>query len=145
MATMPLPLVVLFGFALWTMTVPLGAIATYRWMNILQGARAIESFRADAPDGAGWYRRAMRAHANCVENLPVLGALVGIDTALHVHGALLDGAATTVLVARVPHTLVHILLPETSRAASLRFALFFVQYVAMLTMAVATIAALARP
>ena len=28
--------------------------------------------------GADWYLRSMRAHANCIENLPVFGALVFI-------------------------------------------------------------------
>jgi hypothetical protein len=34
------------------------------------------SFRADQIEGADGYLRTMRAHANCIENLPVFGAIV---------------------------------------------------------------------
>jgi hypothetical protein len=58
----------------------------YRWSRILTGRVPIRDFRADRIEGDDWYKRAMRAHANCVENLPVFGAIVlalrasGIDS-----------------------------------------------------------------
>jgi len=44
--------------------------------RILTGRVPIREFRADRVEGDDWYRRAMRAHANCVENLPVFGVIV---------------------------------------------------------------------
>lgn len=54
----------------------IATVGVYRWSRILTGAVRIASFRADQIEGAGWYERGMRAHANCIENLPVFGAIV---------------------------------------------------------------------
>jgi uncharacterized MAPEG superfamily protein len=74
----------------------------------------------------------MRAHADCIENLPVFGAIV---LALHignVTGPLVNALATAVLVARVMQSLVHVSLVQTNTMASVRFGFFFVQIVAFL-------------
>lgn len=131
---MTAPQLVLLLFAMWTLAVPLGAIAAYRWGRILRGLEPIHAFRADRVEGADWYRRAMRAHANCVENLPVLGAIVVAATAAGFEGRSLDGLAWTVLGARVVQSLVHVSFTETARTVSLRFAAYFVQFLSMLVM-----------
>jgi hypothetical protein len=69
---MILPVWILVGFAAWTVLLLLATVGVYRWSRILTGRVAIREFRADQIEGADWYKRAMRAHANCVENLPVL-------------------------------------------------------------------------
>jgi uncharacterized MAPEG superfamily protein len=66
----------LVGFATWTVLLLLTTVGVYRWSRILTGRVPIRSFRADQVEGADWYIRAMRAHANCVENLPVFGSIV---------------------------------------------------------------------
>ena len=73
---MTVPVWMLVGFAAWTMLLLLATVGVYRWSRILTGRVPIRSFRADQVEGADWYKRAMRAHANCVENLPVFGAIV---------------------------------------------------------------------
>jgi uncharacterized MAPEG superfamily protein len=73
---MILPVWMLVGFAAWTVLLLLATVGVYRWSRILTGRVAIREFRADQIEGADWYKRAMRAHANCVENLPVFGAIV---------------------------------------------------------------------
>ena len=70
------PVWMLVGFATWTVLLLLATVGVYRWSRILTGRMPIRSFRADQIEGADWYIRAMRAHANCVENLPVFGAIV---------------------------------------------------------------------
>jgi hypothetical protein len=55
---------------------PLGTVGVYPWSRILTGRVPIGNFRADLIEGAEWYRRAMRAHPNYIENLPVFGAIV---------------------------------------------------------------------
>ena len=73
---MTVPVWMLVGFAVWTVLLLLATVGVYRWSRILTGRLPIRSFRADQVEGADWYIRAMRAHANCVENLPVFGAIV---------------------------------------------------------------------
>jgi uncharacterized MAPEG superfamily protein len=65
----------LVRFAAWTVLLLLATVGVYRWSRILTGRMPLRSFRADQIE-ADWYIRAMRAHANCVENLPVFDAIV---------------------------------------------------------------------
>ena len=71
---MTVPAGMLVRFAAWTVLLLLATVGVYRWSRILTGRMPIRSFRADQIE-ADWYIRAMRAHANCVENLPVLAQL----------------------------------------------------------------------
>jgi hypothetical protein len=68
---MTIPVWVLLGFAAWTLLTLFTTVGVYRWARILTGRAAISERRADEVQGSEWYRRAMRAHLNCVENLPV--------------------------------------------------------------------------
>lgn len=133
---MPIPVWVLLGFAGWTLGVLLGTVGLYRWSRILTRRAEIRVFRADAVEGEDWYRRAMRAHANCVENLPVYAAIVVTALAAGVDAPLLDGLALALLGARVVQSVVHIAFEETNAAVSVRFAFFFVQLVCMAWMGV---------
>ena len=73
---MTVPVGMLLGFAAWTLLLLVITVGIYRWSLILTRTAAIASFPADAIEGAGWYQRGTRAHANCIENLPVFGAIV---------------------------------------------------------------------
>jgi uncharacterized MAPEG superfamily protein len=70
------PVWMLLGFAAWTVLLLIATVGVYRWSRILTGAARVASFRADQIEGAGWYQRGTRAHANCIENLPVFAAIV---------------------------------------------------------------------
>jgi len=110
----------------------LATVGVYRWSRILTGRVAIRNFRADQIEGADWYKRAMRAHANCVENLPVFAAIVfGLHVG-NVAGALVNQLAVAVLVARILQSLVHVCFVQTNTATSVRFGFFFVQIVSFL-------------
>src|SRR5215218_786671 len=130
---MNVPAFVLLGFAGWTVLTLFGSIGVYRWSRILAGRASISQWRADAPQGSEWYQRAMRAHMNCVENLPIFGALVVALTATGVHKPSIDALSVTILLARMGQTLVHIGAPTTNVSAALRFALFFIQIVCMIS------------
>lgn len=133
---MILPLWMLVGFAAWTVLLLLATVGVYRWSRILTGRVAIREFRADQIEGADWYKRAMRAHANCVENLPVFGAIV---LALHVGNvgsALVNALAVAVLVGRIMQSLVHVCFVQTDIVTSVRFGFFFVQVVSFLWLTV---------
>jgi uncharacterized MAPEG superfamily protein len=117
----------LLGFAAWTLLLLLTTVGVYRWSRILTGRVAIRDFRADQVEGEDWYKRAMRAHANCVENLPLFGAIV---FALHVAGIqspTVNYLCIAVLVARVVQSLIHVCFKQTNTAVSLRFTFFFIQ------------------
>ena len=129
---MTIPVWTLLGFAGWTVLLLLGTVGVYRWSRILTGTVPIRNFRADQIEGAEWYRRAMRAHANCIENLPVFGAIVLALYAGNVTGSLVDKLAIAILLARIMQSLVHVGLVQTNTVASIRFAFFFVQIVAFL-------------
>ena len=129
---MTVPVWMLVGFAAWTVLLLLATVGVYRWSRILTGRVAIRNFRADRIEGADWYKRAMRAHANCVENLPVFAAIVfGLHVG-NVAGALVNKLAVAVLVGRILQSLVHVCFVQTNTATSVRFGFFFVQIVSFL-------------
>ena len=129
---MTVPVWMLLGFALWTVLLLLATVGVYRWSRILTGRVPVSSFRADQIEGADWYLRAMRAHANCIENLPVFGAIVFGLYVGNVASTLVDALSATVLIARILQSLVHVCLVQTNAVASVRFAFFFVQFACFL-------------
>jgi hypothetical protein len=124
---MSTPAWMLLGFAGWTLLLLVVTVGTFRWSHILTGRRRISDFRADGTDGQDWYLRATRAHANCVENLPVFAAVVFALQAVHATGAAVDAMATIVLVARMAQTLVHVSWRVSDRTVSLRFSFYLAQ------------------
>ena len=71
---------------------------------------------------------------NCVENLPVYGAIVLCATAARATGPLLDGLALALMGARILQTTTHVTFEQTDSVASIRFAFFLVQFVCMVVM-----------
>jgi uncharacterized MAPEG superfamily protein len=133
---MSIPVWVLLGFAAWTLLTLLGSVGVYRWSRILTGRAALVDFPADSPHGSDWYRRALRAHANCVENLPVYGAIVVTIVATGVRSGMLDALAIILLAARVCQTVTHIVCRATNAAIAVRFGFFLIQVVCMFWMGV---------
>jgi uncharacterized MAPEG superfamily protein len=128
---MTVPVWMLVRFAAWTVLLLLATVGVYRWSRILTGRMPIRSFRADQIE-ADWYIRAMRAHANCVENLPVFGAIVLGLYVGNVASVSVNALAVAVLVARIMQSLVHVCFVQTNTVASVRFGFFFVQIVSFL-------------
>jgi uncharacterized MAPEG superfamily protein len=133
---MTIPVWVLLGFAGWTLIILLLSVGVYRWSRILRGRQGISEFSADGAGGADWYKRATRAHANCIENLPVYAAIVLAARAAQVDDPLLDALACVLLAARLIQSLVHISFVQTNRVVSVRFSFFFVQFLCMSGMAI---------
>jgi uncharacterized MAPEG superfamily protein len=134
-SAMTIPQWALLGFAVWTVLVLFATVGAYRWSKILGGRASISEWQADLPQGSEWYRRAMRAHANCVENLPVFVAIVYCATTAGAHGRLLDLLALLVLAGRIAQTTVHVSVSQTDAVASLRFCFYLIQALSMLGMA----------
>jgi len=133
---MTIPVWVLLLFAGWTLATLLTTVGVYRWSRILTGRAALSEFRADEPQGSAWYRRAMRAHANCVENLPLYAAIVVAIVMSGVRSPTLDTLAIVLLAARVLQTVTHVAVEQTDAAVSVRFTFFFIQIVCMAGMGV---------
>jgi uncharacterized MAPEG superfamily protein len=77
----------------------------------------------------------MRAHANCVENLPVFAALVLLGSSRAVPGDTFQLVAFAVLPARVLQTVAHI-SSGRNRAVLARFVFFCAQLVCFAILAV---------
>lgn len=129
---MTAPLWMLLGFATWTLLLLLTTVGVYRWSRILTRREAIRDFRADRVEGDDWYRRSMRAHANCIENLPVFGAIVLCLSLAGVGGATVDRLSMAVLAARVAQSLTHVCFTQTNAVVAVRFVFFFAQIVSFL-------------
>jgi uncharacterized MAPEG superfamily protein len=116
----------LLGFVTWTLLLVIVGVGTPRiWAVLRKGARP-NAFNPEKPHGSERYQRTMRAHLNCVENLPVFAALVLLGSQLAVPGALFQIAAFIVLPARVLQSTAHIASGQ-NRAVLARFAFFSIQ------------------
>jgi uncharacterized MAPEG superfamily protein len=124
----------LLGFATWTLLLLIATVGVYRWINILFWKAPIGSFRSDQVEGEDWYRRGTRAHANCVENLPVFGAIVLVISAIGINGPAVNVLSTIVLIARVSQSLVHVCHVQTDAFVAVRFSFFSVQLVCFLAL-----------
>ncbi len=113
----------LLGFIAWTLAL-ITLMEVGRIRLVLGGAPA----NRFTPDNAGlspFMQRLARAHANCLENLPVLGGLLLVAIATE-RTAITDPLAYVLLGARVVQSLAH-LASLSKNAVSVRFLAFAVQ------------------
>jgi uncharacterized MAPEG superfamily protein len=136
MAAMTIAMWMLLGFATWTLLLLMATVGVYRWVRILFSNVPIASFRSDQLEGEDWYRRGTRAHANCVENLPVFGVIVFVISALGVDGPAVSYLSMIVLIARVCQSLVHVSHVQTDRFVAVRFTFFCLQLICFLALIV---------
>ncbi|WP_414922158.1 MAPEG family protein [Pseudomonas sp. IT-P294] len=131
---MTTPMWMLLGFATWNLLLLMATVGVYRWVRILFSNVPIASFRSDQLEGEDWYRRGTRAHANCVENLPVFGAIVWMISALGIDAPVVNALSILVLTARVCQSLVHVSHVQTDAFVAVRFSFFCVQLVCFLAL-----------
>ncbi len=132
--TLTVPLACLTAFAVWTVSLVFFGLGPYRVGNVLLGRAKPGQFPAAVPHGPDWYPRLMRAHANCVENLPVFASLVLVG---HLTGHTSGAFATVcevVIAARVGQTIAHISSGRT-RVINIRFTFFLTQVLGFLLLA----------
>ncbi|MCW7536741.1 MAPEG family protein [Aquabacterium sp. A7-Y] len=117
-------LLAVLGYAGWTFSLLIG-IAWMRASLVLRGRRRANSFGPWGDDVSPFSARLCRAHANCVENLPVFVAVI-----LAAVGAgrsdITDPLALGFLAARIAQSGVH-LWSVSSRAVAWRFAFMVAQ------------------
>lgn len=131
---MSIPVWVLLGFSGWTLLILLGTIGVYRWSHILTRRANLVDFPGDVPHGKEWYRRAMRAHANCIENLPIYTAIVVAITVTHIQSSILNILALTILITRILQSLTHIIFTPSNLTIGFRFCFFLAQIISMIWM-----------
>jgi uncharacterized MAPEG superfamily protein len=131
---MSIPVWAVLAFAIWTITLLTFTIGVQRWSLILAGKAELKSFPGDEPHGSPFYRRATRAHANCIENLPVFAVIVLAAQASGAHSPTLDALSAAAVVARVFQTSTH-LISGSNAAIAVRFSFLCVQLVAFFWMA----------
>lgn len=100
-------LVVLCLFAGWTVLL-VASLASYRALFANQEGRALNSFRPDGTDVGGVGQRLTRAHLNCLEFLPVAGAVI-LSAAVAGRGDVTDPLAVPLLLARLGQSTVHLI------------------------------------
>jgi uncharacterized MAPEG superfamily protein len=133
------PLWCLLGFVLWT-TLLLTAVGAARVAQILGGSARPSDFPSGVPHGGDRYWRLNRAHLNCLENLPLFGAVVLTGAVIGADAQLLDDLALTYLGARVAQSVVHV-ASGSDLAVQLRFGFFLVQLACLLWMLFLTVPA----
>jgi uncharacterized MAPEG superfamily protein len=117
-------LLALLGFIAWTLLL-LVIMETIRSRLVLTGAVAANGFHPDNANLSPFMQRLARAHANCLEGLPIFGGLLLVAAVVD-RTAVTDPLAWVLLGARVVQSLIH--LASTSPAAvTARFTAFAVQ------------------
>jgi uncharacterized MAPEG superfamily protein len=96
----------------------------------------LDNSSPDEDQGTDWYKRAMRAHANCLENLPLYTAVVIALLATKTSSPWLDTLAIILLAARIAQSTLHIGLKQTEFVAGARFSFYAIQVVCMIIMGV---------
>jgi uncharacterized MAPEG superfamily protein len=142
---MTIPIWMLLGFAAWTVLLLSATVGVYRWARILSGRASVSSFRADQLEGEDWYRRSMRAHANCIENLPVFGAIVLALSVGGVGGPVINVLCVLVLVSRVLQSLVHVSHAQTDAFVAVRFSMLCVQLISFAALIVLVVRHAVQP
>jgi len=115
---------VVTGFIGWALLL-LVLMEVLRSHLVLTGRVRSNEFRPDNSNVSPFMHRLARAHANCIESLPLFGGLLLVALATGRTG-LTDPLAPWLLVARVAQSCIH--LASTSvLAVNARFAAFMVQ------------------
>jgi uncharacterized MAPEG superfamily protein len=130
---MSIPVAALLAFAVWTISLLTLTVGVVRWGMIFQGKAELKSFPGDEAHGSPFYRRATRAHANCIENLPVFGAIVFAVETSGLQSSTIDALAIAVIAARVGQTSAH-LSSGSNLAIGVRFSFLMIQLVAFFSM-----------
>ena len=121
---MPNTEVALIGFIAWALAL-LILMEIIRTYLVVTGKVAVNAFRPDNDNLSPFMQRLARAHANCIEGLPIFGGILAVAIMLE-KTAVTDGLALWFLGARVVQSTIH-LISTSAAAVSARFTAFAVQ------------------
>jgi uncharacterized MAPEG superfamily protein len=114
----------LTGFIAWTLLLLVLMEALRSQLVLTRRVRA-NGFQPDNANLSPFMQRLGRAHANCLEGLPVFGGLM-LVALITERSALTDPLAPWLLAARVVQSVIH-LVSLSATAVTLRFTAFAVQ------------------
>jgi uncharacterized MAPEG superfamily protein len=114
----------LTGFIAWTLAL-LVLMETIRSRMVLSGEVPANGFRPDNANLSPFMQRLARAHANCLEGLPIFGGLMLVALVTE-RSAITDGLAPLLLAARMIQSTIH-LVSLSNSAVTARFSAFAVQ------------------
>ena len=117
-------LLALLGFICWTLAL-LVLMETIRSKLVLTGEVAANGFNLENSNLSPFMQRLARAHANCLEGLPVFGGLM-VVAILAGKSSVTDPLAFALLGARILQSTIH-LASTSSTAVTARFSAFAVQ------------------
>ena len=117
-------LLALLGFTCWTLAL-LVLMEAIRSKLVLTGEVAANGFNPENSNLSSFMQRLARAHANCLEGLPVFGGLM-VVAVLAGKANVTDSLAYTLVAARIVQSTIH-LASTSSVAVTARFAAFAVQ------------------
>ena len=121
---MSITLLALLGFLSWTLLL-LVVMEALRSKLVLTGEVAANGFNPGNSNLSAFMQRLARAHANCLEGLPIFGGIM-VLAVLAGRSAVTDPLAYVLLAARITQSVIH--LASTSPLAVMaRFAAFAVQ------------------
>lgn len=116
--------VVLIGLTLWTLLL-LILMEALRTRYVLTKVVPANEFRPDNSNLSPFMQRLARAHANCIESLPIFGILL-ILALLTNRAGITNPLAPWLLAARLVQSCVH-LISLSATAVNVRFVAFAVQ------------------
>jgi uncharacterized MAPEG superfamily protein len=117
-------LLALLGFLGWTLALLVLMEAIRSWL-VVSGQVPANGFNPENSNLSPFMQRLARAHANCLEGLPIFGGLM-VLAVLAGRSAVTDPTAYVLLAARIVQSCIH--LASTSRLAVMaRFTAFAVQ------------------
>ncbi|PJI51155.1 MAG: MAPEG family protein [Pseudomonas sp.] len=115
----------LLGLVAWTVLLVL-LLVNQRGLLVMSGRMKVNAFAADGSNTPGTFgQRLVRAHANCVESVPLFCAVL-LYAMVTQQVVTTDPLAPALLVARIVQSAVH-LISTSALAVWIRFAAFFVQ------------------
>lgn len=121
---MTVTLQALLGFIAWTLFLLVLMELIRSWL-VLSGAVPANGFNPENTNLSPFMQRLARAHANCLEGLPVFGGLMLIAVVAG-RTTVTDPLAWALLAARVAQSLIH-LASTSPTAVTARFTAFGVQ------------------
>jgi uncharacterized MAPEG superfamily protein len=129
----PASVTALVFYALWAIALVL-MVAGDRTLLVIRGQTRLNGFTSGVPHGSDSYWRINRAHLNTVENLPIFATIVLSGWVVGMESATFNRLATTVVVARIIQSIIHIASGSVP-AVGLRFTAYAVQIACEIWMA----------
>ncbi len=123
---MPTSLLALLGFIAWTLLL-LVLMEAMRTRLVATGQVQANGFDPGNAQLSPFMQRLARAHANCLEGLPIFGGLLLLAVVAG-RSSVTDPLALVLLAARLVQSIIH-LASTSPRAVTLRFMAFTVQMV----------------